>query len=138
MRGRLCGRAAIPNFSGIADETFFRAIGPTGGDVEARSIQDCHQLWHIPSGNTFIDLIAESGTLYLETQQGEVDARRTPDGNLLWQYQGASGDLSLSLANHVGYLVGKDSGKVVVLDPIKGTRLWQLALGNSISAFIVS
>lgn len=122
----------------ITDETFFRAIGPTGGDVEARSIQDGHQLWQIPSGDTFIDLTADGGTLYLETQQGEVDARRAMDGKQLWQYQGATGGMSLSLINHVLYLVGKDTGDVVAIDPTKGAALWHLALGNSISAFIVS
>jgi outer membrane protein assembly factor BamB len=120
----------------ITDETFFRAIGPTRGDVEARSIQDGHQLWQMPSGNTFIDLTADGGTLYLETQQGEVNALHATDGKQLWQYQGTSGDLSL--VDHVLYLVGKDSGEVIALDPIKGTQLWHLALGNSISALIVT
>ena len=121
----------------ITDETFFRAIGPTRGDVEARSIRDGHQLWQMPSGRTFIDLTADGGMLYLETHQGEVNALRATDGKQLWQYQGASGDLTLSLVDHVLYLVGKDSGKVVALDPMKGTRLWHLAVGNSISDLIV-
>ncbi len=83
--------------SSITDDTFFRAVGPTGGDVEARSTQDGHQLWQHQSGDMFVNLLADSGTLYLVTRQGEVDARRATDGNQLWQYQGASGDLSLSL-----------------------------------------
>jgi outer membrane protein assembly factor BamB len=122
----------------ITDALFFRAIGPTGGDVEARSTQDGHQLWQRPSGDTFVHLLADGGMLYLETQQGEIDARRVADGNPLWMYSGASGDLSLSLMNRVLYLVGKDSGEVVALDPIRGRPLWQLAVDNSISAFIVS
>jgi outer membrane protein assembly factor BamB len=122
----------------ITGDTFFRAIGPTGGDVEARSIQDGHQLWHTQSSNTFVDLLADGGTLYLETQQGEIDALRGTDGKQLWQYQGASGDMSLFLMDHVLYLVGKDSGEVVALDPVTGTQLWHLAVGNSISALTVS
>jgi outer membrane protein assembly factor BamB len=124
--------------SSITDETFFRAIGPTGGDVEARSIQDGHQLWQTQSGDTFVNLLADGGTLYLETQQGQVDARRVQDRNQLWQYQGASGVMSLDMLDHVLYLVGKDSGDVVALDPAKGTQLWHLAVGNSISALVVS
>ncbi len=46
--------------------------------------------------------------------------------------------MSLSMLDHVLYLVGKDSGDVAALDPLKGTALWHLALGNSISSFIVS
>ena len=122
----------------ITDETFFRTIGSTRGDVEARSIQDGHQLWQTQSGNTFVDLLADGGTLFLETQQGEIDALRITDGKQLWQYQGANGDVSLSLMNHVLYLVGKDSGEVVALDPVRGTPLWHLALGNSISALVVA
>ena len=124
--------------SSITDETFFRAIGPTGGDVEARSIQDGHQLWQTQSGDTFVNLLADGGTLYLETQQGQVDARRVQDRNQLWQYQGASGVMSLYMLDHVLYLVGKDSGDVVALDPVRGTQLWHLAVGNSISALVVS
>ncbi len=122
----------------ITDDTFFRAVGPTGGDVEARSLQDGHQRWQTQSGDTFVSLLADGETLYLETQQGEVDALHTTNGKQLWQYQGASGDLSLSLVDHILYLVGKDSGEVVALDPAKGTQLWHLTLGNSISAVIVS
>lgn len=124
--------------SSITDETFFRAIGPTGGDVEARSIQDGHQLWQTQSGDTFVRLLADGGTLYSETQQGEIDARRATDGKQLWQYQGASGDLSLSLMDHTLYLVGKDSGDVVALDPAKGTPLWHLAVSNSISTLVIA
>jgi len=122
----------------ITDETFFRAIWPTGGNVEARSIQDGHQLWQTRSGDTFVSLLADSGMLYLETQQGEIDALHTTDGKQVWQYQGASGDLSLSLIDHVLYLVGKDSGEVVALDPTRGIPLWHFAVGNSISAMTVS
>ena len=119
--------------SSLADETFFRAIGPTGGDVEARSTRDGHQLWQTQSGNTFVSLLADGGMLYLETQQGVVDARRAADGNPLWQYQGASGGMSLSMLDHALYLVGKDAGDVVALNSLKGTALWHLALGKSIS-----
>ncbi len=122
----------------ITGATFFRAIGPTGGDVEARSTQDGHQLWQRPSGETFVHLLANGGMLYLETQRGAIDALRVADGNPLWMYPGASGDLSLSLMNHVLYLVGKDSGQVVALDPVRGKSLWQLMVGNGISAFLVS
>lgn len=122
----------------ITDKIFFRAIGPTRGDVEARSIRDGHQLWQTQSGDTFVNLLADSGTLYLETQQGEIDALHALDGKQFWQYQGASGDLSLLLMDHVLYLVGKDSGEMVALDPVRGTPLWHLALGNSISTLTVS
>ena len=122
----------------ITDETVFRAIGPTSGDIEARSLQDGHPLWQTQSGNTFVDLLADGGTLYLETQQGEIDALHATDRKQLWQYQGASGNLSLALMDHVLYLVGKDSGDVVALDPARGIPLWHLALGNSISAFTAS
>jgi len=85
--------------SSITDDTFYRAVGPTGGDVEARSLQDGHQLWQTQSGVTFVNLLADGRTLYLETQQGEVDALHATDGKQLWHYQRTSGDLSLSLAN---------------------------------------
>jgi outer membrane protein assembly factor BamB len=124
--------------SSLTDETFFRAIGPTGGDVEARSTRDGLQLWQTPSGNTFVNLLAGVGRLYLEMQQGEVDAWRATDGNQLWQYQGASGGMTLSMLDHVLSLLGKDSWEGVESDPLKGTARWHLALGNSISAFIVS
>lgn len=122
--------------SSLTDETFFRAIGPTGGDVEARSTRDGLQLWQTPSGNTFVNLLAGVGRLYLETQQGEVDAWHATDGNPLWQYQGASGGMSLSMLDHVLSLLGKDSWEGVALAPLPGTALWHLALGNSISVFI--
>jgi outer membrane protein assembly factor BamB len=125
-----------PSF--ISDTTFFRAVGPTGGDVEARSTRDGHLLWQRPSGNTFVHLLADSGMLYLETQQGEIDSLRAADGNPLWTYPGASGDLSLSLTNHVLYLVGKDAGQVVALDAITGKPLWGLrwATASALSSFL--
>lgn len=122
----------------ITGDTFFRAVGPTSGDVEARSIQDGHLLWQIPSGNTFVSLVAEGGTLYLETQQGEVDARQVTDGKLLWQRQESGGEMSLSIEDHLLYLVGKDSGVVMALDPASGISRWHLALGNSLSDFMVA
>jgi len=54
----------------------FPSYWAEGGDVEASSIRDGHRFWQIPIGNTFIDLTADSGTLYLETLQGEVDTLR--------------------------------------------------------------
>ncbi len=124
--------------SAITDDTFFRAVGLTGGDVEARSIQDGHLLWQVPSGNTVTSLVADGGTLYLETQQGEVDARQVADGKLLWQRQEAGGEMSLSIEDHLLYLVGKDSGVVLALDPATGTSRWHVALGNSLSGFMAA
>lgn len=120
----------------ITDDTFFRAVGPTGGDVEARSIQDGRQLWQVPSGSTIVSLVADGGTLYLETQQGEVDARQVSDGKLLWQRQEAGGEMSLSREDHLLYLVNKDSSDVLALDPTTGTSRWHVALGNSLSGFV--
>jgi outer membrane protein assembly factor BamB len=122
----------------ITDDTFFRAVGPTGGDVEARGIQDGHLLWQVPSGNTFVSLVADDGILYLETQQGEVDARQVTDGKLLWQRQEAGGEMSFSLQDDLLYLVSKNSGVVLALDPATGTSRWHDALGNSLGGFMVA
>jgi outer membrane protein assembly factor BamB len=122
----------------ITDDTFFRAVGPTGGDVEARSIKDGHLLWQFPSGNTFVSLVADDGILYLETQQGEVDARQVTDGKLLWQRQEAGGEMSFFIEDHLLYLVGKDSGEVQALDPASGASRWYVALGNSLSGFMAA
>lgn len=120
----------------FSDTAFYAATGPSGGDLDARSLQDGHVLWNSPGAGTYKSLIGDGNQVFGYLDQQGVVAWDAAKQTRLWLNQNMNSDtMQIQVIDHHFYAYsGSGNPSLTVLDPTKGTTIWQTSSNNSILA----
>lgn len=120
----------------FSDTAFYAATGPSGGDLDVRSLQDGHVLWNSPGAGTYKSLLADGNQVFGYLDQQGVVAWDAAQQKKLWLNQNLNDDsLQMQIIDqHFYAYTGRGNPPLIVLDPTKGTTLWQTPSNNPVLA----
>jgi len=104
-----------------------------GGTLTAMQANTGKQLWQVATGTGFIPPLVAGGVVYISSQYGSMDARRTKDGSLLWRYTPASLPLTVVTVTHDTVYLGSAAGIVEAVRADTGILRWRYNANGPIS-----
>lgn len=111
----------------VTSQAFYRATGPTFGDLSAWRTSDGSALWQIESGATISAMDASTTNLYVISAEG-LTSRQTSTGALRWKDADLTTGAQLVVQDGILYTIGLD-GQITALDAGQGRELYQYQAG---------
>jgi outer membrane protein assembly factor BamB len=123
-------------FSGGPDVKGDRlVIGTGGGEVLAFATANGSEIWRSPVGSEVLSIprLADTGQVFVHTLDDSIYGIDAATGVQQWRVSYPAPVLTLRgssspVVTSAGILVGLSGGKLVNLDPIDGTPLWEVAV----------
>lgn len=107
--------------------------GDTGGSLSVLRANTGQLLWQCATGIGFIPPLVTKGAVYIGSQYGQLNARRTYDGVSLWHYTPQSYPIVEMMATHNTVYLGSEVGTVEAIKADAGTLRWRYNAGGPIS-----
>jgi outer membrane protein assembly factor BamB len=107
--------------------------GDTGGSLTVLRANTGKLLWQCATGIGFIPPLDTKSTVFIGSQYGQLNARRTYDGVSLWHYTPQSYPIVEMMVAQTSVYLGSETGTVESLAADTGTLRWRFNAAGPIS-----